>query len=108
MGRRRRRDRPLGDRPVGRLRDDHLAAPHQRPLPTRQVVLPHYLAALAAGRPAAAAPAGGSVLELLRPPLAAPAPGAVAGWDRASLRPAGMGRRPGALHVPRRAPDSGP
>src|SRR5213079_306527 len=102
MGRRRRRDRPLGDRPVGRLRDDHLAAPHQRPLPTRQVVLPHYLAALAGGRPAAAAPAGGCVLELLRSPFVAPAPGALGDRDRARLRHAGMGRRLGAQHDRRR------
>src|SRR2546430_14205738 len=107
MGRRRRRDRPLGDRPVGRLRDDHLAAPHQRPLPTRQVVLPHYLAALAGGRPAAAAPAGGCVLELLRSPFVAPAPGAVGDRGRARPRPAGMGRPLRAQHDPRPPPIRG-
>src|SRR2546427_173974 len=47
MGRRPRRDRPVGDRPVGCLRDHYSAAARGGPLPPHQVLLPHHLAFLA-------------------------------------------------------------
>src|SRR5207249_9268462 len=92
MGRWRRRDRPLSDRAVGRLRDHHSAAARQRPLPPHEVLLPRYLASLAGGRPPLAAPPAGCGLEFLRPALAAPAPCALGGRGRTLLRVAAMGR----------------
>src|SRR5439155_27217016 len=102
MGRRPRRDRPVGDRPVGRLRDHYSAAARGGPLPPHKVLLPPHLAPLALQRPATATTDGRCVLELLRSALAAPAVGVVGERDRICLRHAAMGGGLGAHYGGRR------